>query len=151
VNGGTTWVAASGANGLSIGTYNSVANTLRIAKTSTLYTDTITSISFRCVSSNSAVYDTVSIAKIYDVVDLQIGGRNLLKNTNVLISATKDSQTGTQLTFDLVDKYDVSELIASASCSRAGEEILAKRAIAESNGKVLRLARKVHNLTYPNK
>ena len=73
VNGGTTWVAASGANGLSISTYNSVANTLRIARTSTLYTDTVTSISFRCVSSNSSVYDTVSIAKIYDVVDLEMG------------------------------------------------------------------------------
>ena len=82
INGGTTWIAASGANGLSIGVYNSIANTLRIAKTSTLYTDTVTSISFRCVSSNISVYDTVSIAKIYDVVDLQIGGRNLLLNTS---------------------------------------------------------------------
>ena len=81
VNGGTTWVAASGANGLTISTYNSIANTLRIAKTSTLYTDIVTSISFRCVSSNASVYDTVSIAKIYDVVDLQIGGRNYIKNS----------------------------------------------------------------------
>lgn len=84
INGGTTWVAASGANGLSIGTYNSVANTLRIARTSTLYTDAVTSISFRCVSSTASVYDTVSIAKIYDVVDLQIGGTNLLKSTATL-------------------------------------------------------------------
>ena len=82
VNGGTTWVAASGANGLTISTYNSVANTLRIARTSTLYTDAVTSISFRCVSSNTSVYDTVSIAKIYDVVDLEIGGANLLLNTS---------------------------------------------------------------------
>lgn len=67
INGGVTWVAASGANGLTISTYNSVANTLRIARTSTLYTDTVTSISFRCVSSNVAVYDTVSIAKLFDV------------------------------------------------------------------------------------
>ena len=82
VDGGTTWVSASGANGLTISTFNSIANTLRIAKTSTLYTDTVTSISFRCVSSNSSVYDTVSIAKIYDVVDLEIGGRNLVVGTN---------------------------------------------------------------------
>ena len=82
INGGTSWVAASGANGISIGTYNSIANTLRIARTSTLYTDTITSISFRCVSSDASVYDTVSITKIYDVVDLQIGGRNLAEQTN---------------------------------------------------------------------
>ena len=80
-NGGTTWVAASGANGLTISEYNSVKNTLRIARTSTLYTDTITSISFRCVSSTSTVYDTVSIAKIYDIVDLQIGGRNYILNS----------------------------------------------------------------------
>ena len=89
VDGGVTWVAASGANGLTIGTYNSTANTLRIAKTSTLYTDTVTSISFRCVSSNASVYDTVSIAKIYDVVDLEIGGRNLLHRTdNTLKTST---------------------------------------------------------------
>ena len=81
-NGGTSWTTVtSGSNGLTIGTYNSVAYSLQIAKSSALYTDTVTSISFRCVSSNSAVYDTVSIAKIYDVVDLQIGGRNLLLNT----------------------------------------------------------------------
>lgn len=87
VDGGITWVAASGANGLTISTYNSIANTLRISKTSTLYTDTVTSISFRCVSSNTSVYDTVSIAKIYDVVDLQIGGRNLVLNSNQNITS----------------------------------------------------------------
>lgn len=80
---GTSWTTVtSGSNGLTIGTYNSVANSLQIAKTSGLYTDSITSVSFRCVSSNATVYDTVSIAKIYDVVDLQIGGRNLAEKTN---------------------------------------------------------------------
>ena len=98
VDGGTTWVAASGANGLTISTYNSVANTLRIAKTSTLYTDTVTSISFRCVSSNASVYDTVSIAKIYDVVDLEIGGRNLLLNSGTSV---------TNATYN-IKKYDLA-------------------------------------------
>ena len=80
---GTSWATVtSGSNGLTIGTYNSVANSLQIAKTSVLYTDVITSVSFRCVSSNTAVYDTVSIAKIYDVVDLRIGARNLAEKTN---------------------------------------------------------------------
>lgn len=82
VDGGTTWANASGANGLTIGTYNAVANSLRISRGSTLYTDTITSISFRCNSSNGAVYDIVSITKIYDVVDLQVGSRNLARFTN---------------------------------------------------------------------
>ena len=81
-NGGTSWTTVtSGSNGLTIGTYNSVANSLQIAKTSALYTDSVTTISFRCVSSTASVYDTVSIAKIYDVVDLQIGGRNLYFDT----------------------------------------------------------------------
>lgn len=67
IDGGTNWVAASGANGLTIGTYNSIPNTLRISRTSALYTDAITTISFRCNSTASGVYDTVSIAKLFDV------------------------------------------------------------------------------------
>ena len=78
VNGGETWISAAGANGLSIGTYNSVANSLRISRNSSLYTDLVTSVSFRCNSNNNTIYDIVSIAKIYDVVDIQIGGRNLI-------------------------------------------------------------------------
>lgn len=77
-DGGITWNAASGASGLLVTTHNSISNTLRISRTSALYTDTVTSISFRCLTSDTSVYDTVSIVKIYDVVDLEIGGRNLL-------------------------------------------------------------------------
>ena len=61
-----------------------MANSLRIARGSTLYTNSITSISFKCNSTTTGVYDTVSIAKIYDVVDLQIGGRNLLTNSGYM-------------------------------------------------------------------
>lgn len=82
-DGGTTWAAASGANGLTIGTYNSVAYSLRIDRTSTLYTDSITSISFKCNSTTTGVYDTVSIAKIYDVADLQIGCTNLIPQSKM--------------------------------------------------------------------
>ena len=81
IDGGVNWVAASGANGLTVSTYSSIANTLRISRASTLYTDSITSISFRCNSATSGVYDTISIAKIYDVVDLEIGGRNYIRNS----------------------------------------------------------------------
>lgn len=80
-DGGTTWLDAFGANGLTIDKYNSVENSLRIERSSTLYTGDVTLISFRCNSTNSSVYDTVSIAKIYDVVDLQIGGTNLFIGT----------------------------------------------------------------------
>ena len=99
-NGGTSWTTVtSGSNGLTIGTYNSIANSLQIAKTSALYTDSITSVSFRCVSSTSTVYDTVSIAKIYDVVDLEIGGRNLVLNSSQFISSIEY----------LVSSYEMSE------------------------------------------
>lgn len=89
VNGGITWVAASGANGITISTYNSIANTLRIAKTSTLYTDTVTSISFRCVSSNASVYDTVSIAKLFDVDVEEINTR--ITDSLAEVKTTTDS------------------------------------------------------------
>lgn len=68
VDGGVTWVAAAGANGLVIDTYNSIANSLRVSRDSTLYTDSVTSILFRCNTTNATVYDIVSIAKIYDIV-----------------------------------------------------------------------------------
>ena len=82
LDGGANWIAASGAHGLTIGTYNSIANSLRVDRSSNLYTNSATSISFKCNSTTVGVYDTVSIAKIYDVVDLQIGGRNLLLNSS---------------------------------------------------------------------
>lgn len=87
VDGGIDWNAASGASGLLVTTHKSISNTLRISRTSALYTDTVTSISFRCLTSNTSVYDTVSIAKIYDVVDLQIGGRNLVLDSNKTVSS----------------------------------------------------------------
>lgn len=89
VDGGITWAAASGANGLTIGTYSSVANTLRISRTSTLYTDTVSSIAFRCVSSNATVYDTVSIAKIFDVDVEEINTR--ITDSLAEVKTTTDS------------------------------------------------------------
>lgn len=79
---GTTWNnVTSGSNSLTVGTYNSVANSLRVERNCNLYTKDITAVSFRCVSSNASVYDTTTIIKVYDVTDLQIGGRNLILKT----------------------------------------------------------------------
>lgn len=82
-DGGITWKSVSGINGLSVATYNSVANSLRIERSLSLYTNSVTSISFRCNSNNSAIYDIVSIAKIYDIVDLQVGGTNLIPHSKM--------------------------------------------------------------------
>ena len=103
VNGGTTWVGVSGANGLTIGTYSSIPNTLRIARTSTLYTDTITSISFRCISSNAAVYDTVSIVKTYDM-----DWTPIIEDVN-----TEIEKVDTRLTSSLVDVKTTTDGITS--------------------------------------
>ena len=85
LDGGTTWKnVISGSDWLLIDTFNSIPNTLRIERGSKLYTNEITSISFKCNSTMAGVYDTVSIAKIYDVVDLQIGGRNWLTNSGYM-------------------------------------------------------------------
>ena len=89
VDGGVTWVSASGANGLTVSTYNSIANTLRISRASTLYTDTVTSISFRCNSATSGVYDTVSIAKLFDVDIEEINTR--ITNSLAEVKTTTDS------------------------------------------------------------
>ena len=94
-DGGGSWASVSGANGLTIDTYGGTAHSLRISRSSTLYTSDITSISFRCNSTNASVYDIISIAKIYDVVDLKIGGRNLLRWTQGLpITSTRNGPDG---------------------------------------------------------
>lgn len=67
VNGGKTWDdITSTTNGISI-----TSGVLSISKSSTLYTKTITSIVFKCISSDSSFYDTCTISKLYDVVDIR--------------------------------------------------------------------------------
>lgn len=113
IDGGATWSSTSNADGLSIGTYNSVANSLRISRSSNLYTNSVTSISFRCNSNNNAIYDIVSIAKIYDVVDLQIGGRNLLKNTSSTYQNLSVSRYATAL-YDTINLTDYGLKVGDA-------------------------------------
>ena len=139
-DGGETWASASGANGLTIGTYSSVTNALRVDRASTLYTNDVTSISFRCNSTSASVYDVISIAKIYDVVDLQIGGRNLLRWTQGLpITATRNgsdgisiyssttvgalsvTDEGIKLTFDSNSGTSMSIPLATDGCVENGE------------------------------
>lgn len=67
-NGGSIWAdVVSGNHGLSIS-----SSVLSISKDSDLFTDTITSIVFKCISNNSIYYDTITIVKLYyDVSDIQ--------------------------------------------------------------------------------
>lgn len=78
IDGGVTWKnVVSGNNGLYIS-----SGILTINKTSNLYTDTTTSITFKCISNNTSYYDTLTVIKLYDVTDIEIGGRNLALGTS---------------------------------------------------------------------
>jgi len=102
---GTTWNnVTSGSNSLTIGTYNSVANSLRIERNSNLYSDSTTAVSFKCISNTSTVYDTVTVIKVYDVTDIQVGGRNL-----VLETGKAHTITGTGGTNDTGGQYHLSD------------------------------------------
>ena len=73
-NGGSSWTnVSSGQNGLTIS-----GNNLVISKSSSLYTTSITSVSFKLITNDSNIYDTMTIVKLYDVKDMEIGGRNLI-------------------------------------------------------------------------
>ena len=78
IDGGVSFAdVVSGQKGLTISN-----NVLTVNKDSSLYSDAVTMVTFRAVANDSSFYDTCSIAKIYDVSDIEIGGRNLLLNSD---------------------------------------------------------------------
>lgn len=78
IDGGVSFAdVVSGQKGLTISN-----NVLTVSKDSSLYSDAVTMVTFRAVANDSSFYDTCSIAKIYDVSDIEIGGRNLLLNSD---------------------------------------------------------------------
>lgn len=78
IDGGVSFAdVVNGQKGLTISN-----NVLTVSKDSSLYSDAVTMVTFRAVANDSSFYDTCSIAKIYDVSDIEIGGRNLLLNSD---------------------------------------------------------------------
>lgn len=78
IDGGVSFAdVVSGQKGLTISN-----NVLTVSKDSSLYSDAVTMVTFRAVASDSSFYDTCSIAKLYDVTDIEIGGRNLVLNSD---------------------------------------------------------------------
>ncbi len=81
-NGGSSWSnVSSGSNGLTVS-----GNNLQISKSSNLFTSTNTTVVFKVITNDSAIYDTMTIVKLYDVTELEIGGRNLLLDTQELVN-----------------------------------------------------------------
>lgn len=76
-DGGSSWTDVSGAaHGLTVS-----SGALTISKTSDLFTRDVTSLSLKCISSDSAYFDVITVLKLYDTADLEIGGRNLALNS----------------------------------------------------------------------
>lgn len=92
IDGGVSFAdVVSGQKGLTVNN-----NVLAVSKDSSLYSDAVTMVTFRAVASDSSFYDTCSIAKIYDVSELEIGGRNLAKKGCIALwddSATFNDDT----------------------------------------------------------
>ena len=97
IDGGATWKdVISGNNGLYIS-----SSILTINKTSNLYTDTTTSITFKCISNDISYYDTLTVIKLYDVTDIEVGGRNLIADTALMKTWLKGSKLA--ITYDQPD------------------------------------------------
>lgn len=76
---GATWInAVNGQHGI---TLNTNTKELIISKDTDLFTDDNSIITFKCIAEDNATYNTISISKIYDIVDMNIGARNYALKT----------------------------------------------------------------------
>lgn len=96
-NGGNSWIdITSGTHGLTI-----TSNVLTINKSSDLFTDTVTSIVFKCLSSNTSYFDTMTIIKLYyDVSDIQ----------DEIEAIVKTEISGVETRVDAVEKSITNEV-----------------------------------------
>ena len=79
VDAGVNWLSVvSGQDGLTIS-----SNNLTVSKDSPLFEGT-SGVVFRVNTTTSSIYDTITISKIKDVDDMQIGITNLYKNTKYI-------------------------------------------------------------------
>lgn len=82
IDGGTNWTTITNTTSSQTDCYYGNDNVLHIPVGYTQYTNNITAITFKCNASGAAsISDTMTIAKLYDVTELDIGGRNLFKYT----------------------------------------------------------------------
>lgn len=97
INGGSSWTdIASGTHGLTI-----ASNVLTINKSSDLFTDTVTSIVFKCLSNNASYFDTMTIIKLYyDVSDIQ----------DEIEAIVKTEISGVETRVDAVEKSITNEV-----------------------------------------
>jgi len=76
---GATWKnAVNGQHGI---TLNTNTKELIISKDTDLFTDDNSIITFKCIAEDNTTYNTISISKIYDIVDMTVGARNYALET----------------------------------------------------------------------
>lgn len=113
-SGGTTWEdVTSGERGLTIS-----STTLIVSKTCDLYTDSITAISFKCLSSDEVYYDVITIAKLSDSGNEELGGVNLfVKSTaergKYLTNTGEEVLDESWGYSDYIDVSDIKNYVAS--------------------------------------
>ena len=126
IDGGVSFTdVVSGQKGLTINN-----NVLTVSKDSSLYSDAVTMVTFRAVANDSSFYDTCSIAKIYDVSDIEIGGRNLLWNSN--FAKTDEAITGTTNSWGLHTRG--TNLVASIDTSTKHNGFNTLKTVSAANG-----------------
>lgn len=103
---------------------------LTIAKTCDLFTDSVTALSFKCISSNANVYDTITIIKLYDTtdIDIDVGGRNYALETgkaNVHENTNKDNDSYSLYTLSIpvetINELPIDKFIVSFDMTLSGD------------------------------
>lgn len=128
-DGGKTWTdITESTNGVSIS-----STILSIAKSSTLYTETITSIVFKCISNDPNYYDTCTISKLYDVVDIKSDIDAEIKQVKETISGveSKADKANKSIT-DKVWQSDVTTTVNNYD-NTTGKEVRDRVSKVETN------------------
>ena len=128
-DGGKTWTdITESTNGVSIS-----STILSIAKSSTLYTETITSIVFKCISNDPNYYDTCTISKLYDVVDIKSDIDAEIKQVKETISGveSKADKANKSIT-DKVWQSDVTTIVNNYD-NTTGKEVRDRVSKVETN------------------
>ena len=94
-NGGSSWNGFSS----SVSGWSVSSGVLTINKDCSLFTNSISSITLKLVTNNSSYYDTVTVVKLNDVGELELGGRNYLLATSGIttIDGTNTSNQCTKM------------------------------------------------------
>ena len=129
IDGGTTWtnVYDSNKGGWQGGiTATSDSLTITIPKTCAFFTDTTTSVVFKTISTDESFYDVITITKLYDVADLEVGSRNILTGTS-----NSKTMTGNNTTNQCTTAY---YLVNKDSSLAAGKKVTLQFKYSVSSG-----------------